>query len=476
MIRLYPTPEQEVKLIGKVEFSQRPVPQLDNQERVASIEGDLRHVWNWLVSQRTVTWEANKAFALRNGLVGPKPERPNYEGLEPKASSEAKETYIESCKVWNAAVTKACKGRQECAYRKFGVGKLSKDYMGVYDRPDEKLVWDYQFLARVVLRVQDRPVDAPRPDANALQALVKNFNKGWAKNGNGLAKGQKPKRFRKSHEPMPLGVTSGMRFKLGLFGDRRGRPFYNCQVSFNGLSIKGRLPGVPDGKLLEYSQPWVAQRGVLGPTKPIGRVLEGVSVTRKADGWWASIKQEVPIRLIPDVIPGSVVGIDVGLDCLASISDGTMAPAVYVSNPREKLYAERIAGRQAMGKPVGRLQQRAAREIRHRIYNKIVKPLATVETIKVERLTGRIGQMGSRMTSSMRMTTRILKERYCTRVREVECAYTSQDCSQCGHRSKESWAYENGKVGECPKCHHRENRDGNASRNIALKEPIPLDS
>jgi transposase len=200
-----------------------------------------------------------------------------------------------------------------------------------------------------------------------------------------------------------------------------------------------------------------------------------VSITKLADGWWASIKQEIPPRQIPDAIPGSVVGIDVGLDCLAAISDGTPAPARYINNPREKTYAERIAGRQSMGKPVGRLQQRAARDIRHRIYNCIVKPLATIETIKVERLNGRIGQMGSRMTSSMRMTTRILKERYPTRVREVDCAFTSQDCSQCGHRSKESWSYEHGKTGQCPKCGHRENRDGNASRNIALKDPIPLD-
>ena len=474
MIRLYPTSEQEMVLIGKVEFSRRTESQ-PGEERVTSIEGDLRHVWNWLVSQRTTTWEANKAFAIRNGLVGPKPEIPDYKGLEPKASSEAKEAYIGACKVWNAAVAKACKGRPECAYRRFGAGKLSKDYMGVYDRPEEKLVWDYQFLARVVLRVQDRTADTPRPDASSLQALVKNFNRGWAKNCSGLAKGQKPKRFRKSHEPMPMMATSKIRFEFGSFGDRRDKPFYNCQVLFNGLKVRGRLPGVPDGKILEYDRPWVAQLGIIGPTKPIGRVLEGISITKKADGWWASIKQEVPIRQIPDAIPGSVVGIDVGLDCLAAISYGTMGPCTYVDNPREKIYAERIAGRQAMGKPVGRLQQRAAREIRHRIYNRVVKPLATIETIKIERLSGRIGQMGSRMTSSMRMTHRILKERYCTRVREVECAFTSQDCSQCGHRSKESWSYEHGKIGQCPKCGHRENRDGNASRNIACKDPIPLE-
>jgi len=56
----------------------------------------------------------------------------------------------------------------------------------------------------------------------------------------------------------------------------------------------------------------------------------------------------------------------------------------------------------------------------------------------------------------------------------VEPHFTSQDCSQCGVRSKESWSYEHGRYGECPSCGYRADRDVNAARNIAAKELIPL--
>lgn len=430
MIRLYPTKDQE--------------------QTLTLLENDLRSCWNWLVNQTEEVLKVREAYAVRYGLVGPRPVRPDYSGMEPCEAKKAKEDHFQAVIQWKSDVHSKTNKVECCAWRP-SLSETIKMYGFKYD---------YQFFQHVLKDwySEKRPGGAPLPCAHALQSLVKNFFSGRAADGSGRAKGQRRKSFRRKDDSMPLQIRSGTCFELGDFTPEYSRDGhhrkYDCQVMFNGLKIRGRLPS---------RAPW-------------GRVIEGVSITKQADGWWASIKQEIPIRQIPDAVPGSVAGIDVGLDCLAAISDGTMAPATYVSNPREKVYAERIAGRQAMGKPVGRLQQRAARDIRHRIYNQVVKPLATVETIKVERLTGRIGQMGSRMTSSMRLTAQVLRDRYRTRVREVECAYTSQDCSQCGHRSKESWSYENGKVGQCPKCGHRENRDGNAARNIAHKDPIPLDS
>ena len=309
-----------------------------------------------------------------------------------------------------------------------------------------------------------------KPSAHTLQALTKNyFTKG---------KGQRRKRFRRSADPMPLQVRSGMCFELGDFGSRGSthkdgsKPFYNCRVTFNGLKIRGRLPG----------------------KSPEGRVLEGVSIIKQADGWWASIKQEVPVRVPPKAIPNSIVGLDVGLDIIAAISEARVVDhpesAVYkdmgpvlethpkprrIFNTRGKNYSERIAGRQAAKLPVGRLQLAASRNVRHTIFNEIIKPLANIETIKVEKLSGKIGQMGSSKVSAMRTAVRLLQERYGTRVREVRPHHTSQDCSQCGFRSKESWSYEHGRYGECPKCGHKEDRDTNASRNVAAKPLIPLD-
>lgn len=422
MIRLYPTAEQEALL------------------RV--LEDYLRRVWNEIfISPTENVIRAREAYAVRNGLVGPRPVRPNYEGMDPEAAKAAKQAHYEACGAWAQAVHKATDKDPACSWR----GGLK----------EEMRRWgckqDYQMLRQWV-----RPPEEITPCAHLLMALVKNFFSGKAKDGKGRAKGQRRKQFRRATDPMPLQVRSRDCFELGNFGDRRGKPYYDCQVSINGLKIRGRLPG----------------------KKPEGRVLEGVSLTKQADGWWASIKQEVPVRQLPPAVPSTMAGIDVGLNILAAIavSSDPEVPCIRVANPREKYYAGQIALLQSQGKDTSRLQQRAARNVKHLIYNQIVKPLATFEVIKVEKLNGKIGQMGSRMTSSMRTATRILKERYCTRVREVECAFTSQDCSQCGHRSKESWAYDRGPIGKCPKCGHREHRDDNASRNIRAKEPIPLET
>ena len=230
-----------------------------------------------------------------------------------------------------------------------------------------------------------------------------------------------------------------------------------------------------------------------------------MSLRKEADGWWASIKEELPAKQLLPAVPGSVCGIDVGLDNIAAISEirvinepeeKTFAKqgevlgqsmAQRISNPRGKVYAERIAGRQAAKKPVGRLQQAAAKQVKHLIHNEIIKPLATVELIKVEDLTSKIGQMGSAKTSAMRLIVSMLLERYgardengqpCfgNRMRAVEPHYTSQDCSQCGFRSKESWSYEHGRFGKCPSCGFNADRDVNAARNVAAKPSISLAS
>ena len=440
-VRLYPSAEDEAKL----EILMR----------------DIRRGWNWIVAKTEDTLEARTAYAIRQGLVVPRPVHPIYDGLAPEESKATKEAYQAACRAWHGKVHEATKKDPACAFRSL---KQWQEHFG--DK------YDYQLMARVIgWRYEDEAaLRTIRPGAHMLQALVKNyFTKGA---------GQRRKKFRKSRDPMPLQVRSGDCFELGDFGTRGAShghvstgPYYNCLISFNGLKIRGRLPG----------------------RAPEGRVLEGVSLTKEADGWWASIKQEVPVRVPPPAIPNSVVGIDVGLDVIAAISEGRevvnpaaevfgkMGPMlkghekpVRVMNARGKAYAERIAGRQTAKLPVGRLHLAAERHVRHVIYNEIIKPLANIETIKIEKLSSKIGQMGSKKTSAMRRAVEILQERYGARVREVMPHFTSQDCSHCSYRSKESWSYEHGRYGECPRCGHKEDRDVNASRNVASRPVIPL--
>lgn len=426
-------------------FKIRIYPTNEQVQMLEILESDLKKCWNWLCKQTQEVIDARCAYAIRYGLVGTRPSRPEVsEGMIPDEISFVWDKYHKDCIDWHRSVYSATDKLVCCIWR-----PKIKEMIEMYSTDDRPLKFDYQFFRSVVLHYEERSKDDPKLCAHAIQALVKNYFSGRAANGGGRAKNQRRKKFRRGGDSMPLQVLSDDCFRLGDFTpkyDRTGRhKKFDCQISFNGLKIPGKLPGRP---------PW-------------GRVLEGVSLCKEADGWWASIKQEIPIRKLQEPIHGTVIGIDAGLDLIVAMSDGTK-----VRNPREKEFSERIAGRQSMGKPVGRLQQKAAKHIRHLIYNEVVKPLEKTEVIKLEKLNGMIGQMGSRKTSSMRLVAQILKDRYRSRVREVECSFTSQDCSQCGKRSKESWSYAHGRIGSCPYCGYTEDRDVNAARNIAAKSVI----
>lgn len=399
MIKLYPTKEQVDKLV--------------------ELECALRKVWNSAIRDSDVVMQARRAYAVKQGLVEPPPERPNYEELEKDQCAEAKKNYMAAIAEWGSRVHACTKDLPQCSFRPF---REVLSHFGVKH--------DYQYFKKL----GPKEVEIP---TRLLQALSQSL----------FQKSERRKRRKRDTDPMPIRTRSGKCFEIGEFGTRgkEGRQFYNCRVKIAGLTIRGRLPG----------------------RLPAGRVLQGVSIRYEADGYWASIKVEVPIRALPEPEPGTIIGIDVGLNALAAFSDGRIVP-----NSRNKELSERIAGRQALGKPVGRLHLKAKRHTLHEIHNKVIKPLCKTETIKIEKLSADIGQRGSTMTSAMRTIASLLKERYGERVREVEPHYTSQDCSQCGHRSKETWSYDHGPIGYCPVCGHRENRDVNAARNIASRPPI----
>lgn len=448
----------------------RLYPDANTVLALKEIESFSRTVWNWLIKQTEDVLAARAAFAEREKLVPPRPPRLSseaYAGLSPEESKalriEQSRKYLE----WCGLVRTATKNHPACSFRK--LRELLDHYGAKHDYQLLKQVISWRCEREVETGIRGEDAALPKIGSSVLQALAKNY----------IQKSVRRKKFRRSSDVMPLQTRSGTCFVAGDFGSRggthsgyKGRPFFNCQISFNGLKIRGRLPG---------RAPW-------------GRVLEGVSITHRADGWWASIKQEVPVRALPTPVAGTNIGLDVGLHHVVAFSDkvdvvrdGQRRKIDTVTNQRDIEFSERIAGRQAFATTIGdpeararyentthRLQIRASRHMRHVLYNEVVKPLESFEVIKIEQLTSKIGQMGSTRVSAMRRVRMMLVERYGDRVREVDCRYTSQDCSQCGHRSKESWSYEHGRYGKCPECGYREDRDVNAARNIAAKEPLPL--
>jgi putative transposase len=437
-IRLYPTKDQESWL-------------LDQSDK-------LRIAWNWLVSLGYTEKLANVSYLSKlmdNGdkVLRPKPSRPSYDGLLPEAAHDLAEKYHSECSLWYKSLELLRKKESVCTYRNF-----YKDVLPAFD-----CKWDYQLLQRVIWwrlypdkeDLSFKEAKKNLPNAHLLQAMCKDFF--------GKGNKQRPKKFRKTHELMPVRTRSGECLKIGSFGKRgNNTAFYNCQITISNQKIRGRLP-----------------------VKSInGRILEGVALVKEADGWYAAVKAELPIRNLTTPIPGSCIGIDVGLDNIAGMSDGRL-----IVNTRTNYFSEKIARLQQNYEDtqdnthlnqVSRLHQKAKRHLMHLLYNEIVKPLAEIETIKIEKLTSRIGFMsGSRKISTMRLVTNLVKERYKDRVREVRCEYTSQRCSHCGKcdkRTAEAWSYSNGPFGTCPYCKYHQHRDINAGRNIRDSDVLPLDN
>src|SRR5690606_639289 len=105
---------------------------------------------------------------------------------------------------------------------------------------------------------------------------------------------------KRNFDNIPLEFANSMLVKTGSFyGDRRGKPFYNALVQVPGLGwIQGRL------------------------RRPLpGKQVQGVTLTKKADGWYAAVKCIVKRRQLPEpVLPP--IGVDVGQTDLIALSDG----------------------------------------------------------------------------------------------------------------------------------------------------------
>ena len=422
-------------------FKVRLYPTAEQREQLTRLENDLRVVWNWLVKIREEGDKAAEAFAIREGLVSARPTRPAdpAKGTSSEDTERVWQEYRASLKDWYQQLRTVLRDREDLARRGL------RDWMGYYGAQH-----DYQMLKRVASWY------GADLNAHLLQKLAKDYAESFKA-------GRRPPKFKRRHDPMPIGVRSGHCLDTGRYGSRGQNPsFYNCQIRIAGMKIRGRLPG----------------------RLPPGDVLEGVRVVFHGGMWWACVIVDCAPRVLPDPVPGSVVGIDVGLDNLVAMSgDGLDARGTLVLNPRNRIVDEQLENLREAAKDTGddhyarraaRLEAKLARRVRHVIYNEILKPLAQTETIVVEKLNSKIGQMGSRKVSAMRTIVALLKERYGDRVREVSCGYTSQDCSQCGLRSKESWSYDHGPWGECPGCGHSEQRDINAARNIRARGLEPL--
>jgi putative transposase len=141
---------------------------------------------------------------------------------------------------------------------------------------------------------------------SACQHILRRLDKAFQRFFDGLKKGEKVgyPRFKKSHRFRTLEYTYGDGTKIKV--DERGR--LRLYVQNVGL-IK-----------VIWHRPL-----------PDGAVIKQVWITCKADGWFVTFALEVSEEALMKPLPntGRAVGIDVGLENLSALSDGTL-----LENPR----------------------------------------------------------------------------------------------------------------------------------------------
>jgi len=220
--------------------------------------------------------------------------------------------------------------------------------------------------------------------------------------------------------------------------------------------------------------------------RPLEGTIKTCCVKRTGTGkWYVTFSCAVDETPLP--ARESAVGIDVGLASFATMSDG-----VEVANPRFFRTDEAVLAkaqrrlskeprpekgqratpeRRKRRKVVARIHERIAnrrKDFAHQQSRKVVNQHGTiaVEDLSVDRMVHNHCLAKSISDAAWSMFTSCLSYKAASAGRRyvvVNPAYTSQNCSRCGHRQKMPLSE---RVYQCPCCHLTLSRDVNAARNI----------
>lgn len=280
--------------------------------------------------------------------------------------------------------------------------------------------------------------------------------------------------------------------------------FFEGRAKFPRFAKKGRGDGFryPDPKQFAVDSVngrvklpklgWVryrSSRAVLGTPKQI-------TVSESGGRWYVSIQTERAVA--EPVHPAtSIVGIDVGIQRFASLSDGSVIEPLNSFKKLEKKLAraQRSLARKVKFSSNWKKQKariaRIHRNIgfaRHDFLHKHSRTISqnhamvVVEDLKVRNMSrsakGTIEQPGSNVRAKSGLNKAILDQGWGTFRRLLEYklawvggellavppAYTSRTCAECGHEAKAS------RISQarfaCVACGHEANADHNAARNL----------
>lgn len=223
-------------------------------------------------------------------------------------------------------------------------------------------------------------------------------------------------------------------------------------------------------------------------SRPLVGQMKTCTIKRECDKWYVIFVCEIVPKPLP--MTGSHIGIDVGLENFATLSDGTMIENWKYNTSMQKQL--RIAQRRVSRRKKGFHRHRRAvmllKKIHRHIFNQradFQHKLSTMminqhDTICVENLNifGMSKGILSKQIHDVSWSSFFRKLAYKAEsagrsLVKVAPQFTSQDCSQCGNRLKKDLSLRHH---NCLKCGLSLHRDHNAALNIlrlglSLKEP-----
>jgi putative transposase len=253
-----------------------------------------------------------------------------------------------------------------------------------------------------------------------------------------------------------------------------------------GRYVSVTFPQVPVGCKLDAGARRVRLHGVGEVQVILHRPIEGTpktaTISRSSAGkWYVCFSCEcVESSLLPET--GEQVGIDVGLKTFASLSDGQEIanPRFFLAEERALAKVQRRLSKVEKGTPeraerrkvVARVHERTRwrrRDFTHQHSRRIVNAfdLIAVEDLSVNRMTHNHCLTKSIHDVAWSRFASLLSYKAVWAGRKfvaVNPAYTSQDCSQCGHRKTDLNLAD--RTYTCPCCGVVLDRDHNASLNI----------
>ncbi len=222
------------------------------------------------------------------------------------------------------------------------------------------------------------------------------------------------------------------------------------------------------------------ERGYLPTTAP----LRSVTVSERTGRWYVSlsVEEERPSPVLP---MGETVGVDLGVNALATVSDGTVLPnpKALLARQHKLQHLQREVSRKRKG---SRNREKAKRRL-SRCHGKVAdlrkdalhkattmlartKPVIVVESLRPENMLRNHHLARSLSDASFGEFVRQWEYKcrwYGSRLVQADPFYPStKRCSSCGNVKAEMPLWE--RTYSCPSCGLVLDRDLNASRNLAM--------